>query len=120
MKDPFGETGLRKAYQYFLILRILFWVFLNDLQVLFLPQSDTIGPFSFPQTVVLVAADLLFFIGLALPQVRERLGRHFYPLFNLCTVLILFLAQFWWEAGNLSFGEVPHNPLISPFSSCFS
>jgi len=115
MKDPFAEAGLRKAYQFFLILRLFFWTFLNDFQILFLNDGSGAGPLTAMQRLVLVMADLTFFLILVLPSSREQLGRRFYPVFNAATVLLLFLAQFWWEAGNASRSLLPHNPLISPF-----
>lgn len=115
MKRLFGESGIRKAYQLFLVLRILFWLFLNEMQSLFSPgMAVSSGPFSFAEIVILVSLDMMLLSISVIPHIREILGTKFYPLYNFFTVSVLFLAHFWWETGNLPNPTLPYNPLISP------
>lgn len=114
MKHSFGDSGIRKTYLFFLIVRIIFWIFLNDFQHLFL-RGMVGNPLANYQVLILVAADLFFIIALSVSKFIILLGKRFFPIFNFSTVSILFLAQFWWESGNQMISGISHNPLINPF-----
>jgi signal transduction histidine kinase len=122
VKDNGPEPGFVQAYRLFVVVRILFWVVIGPILVVFgLAANPELAPeqastlplvrnFAMPNVAPVLAVEVLLLVLLFVPKVRRNLGRWFVPLTLLLGLGPLLVGYYWWPAEN---------PLQTPFAMFF-
>ncbi len=121
MKETGPEPGFVQAYRLFVVVRILFWIVIGPILVVFeLAANPELTPgqasgmplverFTMPSVAPVLAVEVALLVLLVVPQVR-RLRSWFVPLTLLVGLGPLLLGYFWWPSEN---------PLQTPFAMFF-
>jgi signal transduction histidine kinase len=116
------EPGFVQAYRLFSAVRIVFWLVVGPIVVVFqfaasptLPPeqvagSDLVRRFTLPNLAPILVVEVLLFVLLLLHQAPRRLGRWFVPLTLLIGLAPLLVGYYWWPSEN---------PLQTPFVMFF-
>lgn len=118
--DP--EPGFVQAYRLFVVVRILFWIVIGPILVVFeLAGNPGLAPddvsamplverFTMPSVAPVLVVEALLLALLLLPQARRRLRGWFVPLTLLVGIGPLLVGYYWWPSDN---------PLQTPFAMFF-
>ena len=121
MKETGPEPGFVQAYRLFVVVRILFWIVVGPILVVFeLAANPELTPgqasgmplverFTMPSVAPVLAVEVALLVLLVVPQVR-RLRSLFVPLTLLVGLGPLLLGYYWWPSEN---------PLQTPFAMFF-
>jgi signal transduction histidine kinase len=121
VRETGPEPGFVQAYRLFVVVRILFWIVIGPILVVFelaanpeLTPSQASGMplverFTMPSVAPVLAVEVALLVLLVVPQVR-RLRSWFVPLTLLVGLGPLLLGYYWWPSEN---------PLQTPFAMFF-
>lgn len=122
MKQTTPEPGFVQAYRLFSVVRILFWMSIGPILLVFeLAANPELPPqqvadslllrrLSLPSVAPILAVELALLALLLLPQAPRRLGRWFVPLTLLLGLVPLLIGYYWWPSTN---------PLQTPYIMFF-
>jgi len=121
VKETGPEPGFVQAYRLFVVVRILFWIVIGPILVVFELAANPdltpgqasglplVGRFTMPSVAPVLAVEVALLVLLVVPQVR-KLRSWFVPLTLLVGLGPLLLGYYWWPSEN---------PLQTPFAMFF-
>ena len=122
VKDSSPEPGFVQAYRLFVAVRILFWMVIGPILIVFgLAANPELTPeqvsgtplvqsFTMPNVAPVLVVEAVLLLLLFVRQVRKRLDRWFVPLTLFIGLGPLLVGYYWWPSEN---------PLQNPFTMFF-
>ena len=122
VRESGPEPGLVQAYRLFVAVRILFWMVIGPILVVFgLAANPELTPeqvsgmplvrnFALPNVAPVLVVEILLLVLLIMPRVHRALRHWFVPLTLLLGLGPLLVGYYWWPSEN---------PLQTPFAMFF-